>query len=88
MHGTGIIRQKQAAPLHRRHEFPDRRCPGQNQGTRRQACSNLLAQTLFPFRPKNDHTDVLPWRFVDRSAESFRDLGKPFWQPAFGIAIG
>ena len=88
MHRASIIRQKQAAPLHRRHEFPDRRRPGQDQGAGRQTCSNLLAQTLFPLRPQNDHTNPLSGRFVDRSAESFRDFGKSFRQPAFGIAIG
>ena len=88
VHGTGVIREEQGTPFHRRHEFPNRRRPGQDQGAGRQTRSNLLAQTLFPLGSEYDHTDLLSWRFADRAAEPFRSFGEPFWQPAFGPAIG
>src|SRR5678816_1811474 len=50
--------------------------------------SNLPAQTLFPLRAKNDHADFLFARLANRAAESFRNLGKPFRQPAFGPSVG
>ena len=88
MHGTGIVRHEHFTAFHRRHQFTDSRCPGQDQRFRRQIRRNFLAQPLFAFGTKNDYADLLSTRQTNRMTEPIRDLGKSFGQPALSPAIG
>ena len=52
VHGTGIIREKHGTPFHRRHEFPDRRRPGQDQGSETTDAQQSPGPNALPLWPQ------------------------------------